>query len=48
MLDGLVAEPGESTAGLERLFTDPRVASVHVRNVVAGCWNFSVRRSDLE
>lgn len=49
MLDGLVAGPGESRGELERLFGDPRVASVHVRNVVAGCWNFSVRRApDLE
>jgi hypothetical protein len=49
MLAGRLAEPGESLDGLERLFADPRVASVHVRNVVAGCWNFTVRRSpDLE
>lgn len=49
MMAGLVAAPGESPAALERLFADPRVASVHVRNVVAGCWNFSVRRApDLE
>jgi Protein of unknown function (DUF1203) len=49
MLDGLVAEPGRSVAEVERLFDDPRVTSVHVRNVVAGCWNFSVRRApDLE
>jgi hypothetical protein len=45
MLDGFVAEPGESETGLKRLFDDRRVALVHVRNVVAGCWNFSVRRA---
>lgn len=49
MLAGLVAEPGQSLDELEKLFTNPRVASVHVRNVVAGCWNFSVCRApDLE
>lgn len=45
MLDGLVAEPGTSEGELKRLFADPVVALVHVRNVVAGCWNFSVRRA---
>jgi hypothetical protein len=45
MLDGLVAEPGTSEGELKRLFDDPAVELVHVRNVIAGCWNFSVRRS---
>ncbi|MEU4395401.1 DUF1203 domain-containing protein [Kribbella sp. NPDC023855] len=44
MLDGVLAEPGESEGELKRLFDDPAVALVHVRNVIAGCWNFSVRR----
>lgn len=44
MLDGVLAEPGESEGELKRLFDDPEVALVHVRNVIAGCWNFSVRR----
>jgi hypothetical protein len=44
MLDGLVKEPGTSERDL-RLFAAPVVALVHVRNVVAGCWNFSVRRA---
>ena len=44
MLDGVLAEPGTSEGELKRLFDDPRVALVQVRNVVAGCWNFSVRR----
>jgi hypothetical protein len=45
MLDGVVAEPGTSEGELKRLFDQPEVALVHVRNVVAGCWNFSVRRA---
>lgn len=44
MLTGVVAEPGTSEGELERLFDDPAVALVQVRNEVAGCWNFSVRR----
>jgi hypothetical protein len=44
MLDGVLAEPGDSVGELKRLFDDPEVALVHVRNVIAGCWNFSVRR----
>lgn len=44
MLEGILAEPGTSEGELRRLFDDPRVALVQVRNVVAGCWNFSVRR----
>lgn len=44
MLDGVLAEPGESEGELKRLFDDPSVAVVQVRNVIAGCWNFSVRR----
>ncbi|GAA1618060.1 DUF1203 domain-containing protein [Kribbella sancticallisti] len=44
MLDGVLAEPGESEGELKRLFDDPAVALVQVRNVIAGCWNFSVRR----
>jgi hypothetical protein len=44
MLDGVVAEPGTSETELKRLFEDPAVDTVQVRNVVAGCWNFTVRR----
>jgi len=44
MLDGIVAERGTSEDELKRLFNDPEVALVHVRNLIAGCWNFSVRR----
>ncbi|HEU4945659.1 MAG TPA: DUF1203 domain-containing protein [Kribbella sp.] len=47
MLDGVVAEPGTSEGELKRLFDDPAVALVHVRNVIAGCWNFSVRRATV-
>jgi hypothetical protein len=45
MLDGVLAEPGTSEGELKRLFDDPKVALVHVRNLIAGCWNFSVRRT---
>jgi hypothetical protein len=44
MLDGVLTEPGTGEGELKRLFDDPEVALVHVRNVIAGCWNFSVRR----
>lgn len=44
LLDGVIAEAGTSEGELKRLFDDPAVALVQVRNVVAGCWNFSVRR----
>ena len=44
MLTGVLAGPGTSESELQRLFADPAVALVHVRNVIAGCWNFSVRR----
>ncbi|HEY3003633.1 MAG TPA: DUF1203 domain-containing protein [Kribbellaceae bacterium] len=45
LMDGVLAGPGESETLLKQLFTDPGVAVVHVRNVIAGCWNFSVRRA---
>jgi Protein of unknown function (DUF1203) len=45
MLDGLLVKPGEGEAGVKHLLEDPQVALVHHRNVVAGCWNFSVRRA---
>jgi hypothetical protein len=44
MLDGVVAEPGTSETELKRLFEDGSVDTVQVRNVIAGCWNFTVRR----
>jgi hypothetical protein len=44
MLDGVLADAGTSEAELKRLFEDPAVDSVQVRNVLAGCWNFTVRR----
>jgi hypothetical protein len=44
MLDGVVADPGTGEIELKRLFEDGLVDSVQVRNVVAGCWNFTVRR----
>lgn len=45
MLDGDLAEPGESEQLLRRLFADPAVETVQVRNVIAGCWNFTVHRA---
>lgn len=45
MMDGLLVEPGGSETGLTTQFDDPRVALVQVRNVIAGCWNFSVCRA---
>lgn len=47
-LDGLVVRPGEAAVALKELFEDDRVALVHHRNIVAGCWNFSVRRSTTQ
>ena len=47
-LGGLVVRPGEAPVALKELFEDDRVALVHHRNIVAGCWNFSVRRSATE
>ncbi|MDX2970152.1 DUF1203 domain-containing protein [Kribbella solani] len=44
MLDGVLAEAGTAETELKRLFEDAAVDSVQVRNVVAGCWNFTVRR----
>ncbi|MFG1911579.1 DUF1203 domain-containing protein [Kribbella sp. NPDC048928] len=44
MLDGVVAESGTSEKELGRLFEDPVVDTVQVRNMLAGCWNFTVRR----
>ena len=44
-LDGLVVRGGEAQVALKQLFEDDRVALVHHRNIVAGCWNFSIRRS---
>jgi hypothetical protein len=41
MLDGVVAPPGESEELLRQLLSDEAVAFVQVRNVVAGCWNFT-------
>ena len=45
MLDGRLAQPGQSEQLVHELLGDPAVAYVHVRNVVAGCWNFTVRRA---
>jgi hypothetical protein len=45
MLDGVLAEPGQSERLVRELLANPRVAQVQVRNVVAGCWNFTVRRA---
>ena len=45
MLDGVLAEPGQSERLVRELLADSRVAQVQVRNVVAGCWNFTVRRT---
>ncbi|MEP7056108.1 MAG: DUF1203 domain-containing protein, partial [Actinomycetota bacterium] len=45
MLDGVLAESGESERLLPEMFADPAVQTVQVRNVIAGCWNFTVRRA---
>lgn len=45
LLDGCLAEPGQSERLVHELLADPAVDYVHVRNVVAGCWNFTVRRA---
>jgi Protein of unknown function (DUF1203) len=44
MLDGVLAGPGQSERLLAVLFADLGVETVQVRNVCAGCWNFTVRR----
>jgi len=44
MLDGVLAAAGTAEVELKQLFDDPAVDSVQVRNVIAGCWNFTVRR----
>jgi hypothetical protein len=45
IVGGRVAEPGQSKILVRDLLDDPRVNHVQVRNVIAGCWNFSVRRA---
>lgn len=44
MRDGLLAESGAGVALVADLLADRSVDVVQVRNVVAGCWNFDVRR----
>jgi hypothetical protein len=43
-VDGLLVGPGEAETALKQLFENDRIALIHHRNVVAGCWNFSVAR----
>ena len=43
-VDGLLVGPGEAETALKQLFDNDRIALIHHRNVVAGCWNFSIPR----
>lgn len=42
MLPAVLTEPDGFDAGVASLLADPRVAHVHARNVLAGCWNFTI------
>jgi hypothetical protein len=44
-VDGVLVRGGEGETALKGLFEDGRIVLVHHRNVVAGCWNFSIRRA---
>jgi hypothetical protein len=44
-LDNVIVEPGEAEGGLSRLLDRPEVAFVHSRNLLAGCYMFSVTRT---
>ena len=43
--DGLVAQPGEAEAGIEALFANPDIASIHAHTAAYGCFVARVERN---
>jgi hypothetical protein len=45
MLDGVVIDGGQLAATVERMFTDPAMARIHVHNASRGCWATTIERA---
>ena len=44
-VDNIVVEPGQAEAGITDLLARPEIAFLHSRNLLAGCWMFTVTRA---
>jgi hypothetical protein len=43
-VDNVIAEPGEHEAAIANLFSRSKIAFIHARNVMPGCFNFAIHR----
>jgi hypothetical protein len=44
-VENIVVAPGEQMAGVEKLLARPEIAFLHSRNLLAGCFMFTVARA---
>jgi hypothetical protein len=45
MIDALLTQPGEAARGIETLFANPEVETIHAHNAVRGCFSARIERS---
>ena len=45
MVDAIVTQPGEAEAGIDKLFTEPQIQTIHAHNAARGCFSAKIERN---
>ena len=45
MAEALLTQPGEADAGIRKLFTNPRITTIHAHNAARGCFSAKIERN---
>jgi hypothetical protein len=45
MADALLTQPGETDAGIRKLFSNPEIATIHAHNAARGCFSAEIERN---
>lgn len=44
MVDAILTQPGETDAGIRKLFENPAIETIHAHNAVRGCFSAKIER----
>ena len=45
MVDAIVTQPGEADQGIRKLFTNPKIQTIHAHNAARGCFSAKIERN---
>ncbi len=45
MADAILTQPGESDAGIRKLFANPEIETIHAHNATRGCFSAKIERA---